>query len=400
MFSKEKVKNLVFIGLTSTLFSYFGWLVWRICSFPGYSLNVDTYYYIAKGSSWVFCNSIKLQDAFTVGIILPSMMGVLGIAFKLFHVENIIFWLILSTKIIVVFSYAIVIACCLYTKNEDKDLFYTRIVLVSTALMTFTLASSISSWEELVRDGISMNGEIVCIALISMQILLLDIVRHSKLKYFSHAIIFVIIFNTKIQAAPISLLIIFFASDKGSRHYYIFWLLGLLACAEIALYEKQVGFLYNHLNLIKYIQKISPDQDIQNLIFIRILNSIQTTTNTIKLFPVILICILLSLSSRYHKRVQFVNTTNFYILLVVVFICVNLPNRTFVHYSMLYWVPFVYFVRNYRIEKINEFFLWIPTILIPVWIILILSYWNDNHFSRSSSFHEALSPYKKNEMQE
>lgn len=394
----EYIKNLnnknIIVFLITTLAFYYGWLVWNILSFPAVDINVDTYYYISLATSNLYCDGSKLYDAFTVGFLIPAMLASAATFFKSIGFLDLLSLEVLYSKIIVTISYAAILISCISTRKDNIKLFSARVFLATAVFMSFVLANALSNWSELVRDGLSLNGELVCVGLISIQILTLDISKNTKWKYFLQAIIFVLVANTKIQAAPISLAVMLLMRNKIDIVYSLSYSIGLFSALEYFLYSHNIGLVNKFFGLFDYIKSSDPNENIYDLIIFRVINFWKTTLNSFRLLPATIVIFLYPFvpQNKYFK-----NKKEFILLFITVILCVNIPGRSFVHYSILYWIPVIFFIRNTEIN-FGIRYKWGLITFCSIWILSIFIFHQTNRFNVIQNYRELFNPYKKNQL--
>lgn len=298
-------------------------------------INPDSYLYISIADYYLFSNSSDIRDAFTVGPLIPAILATVKFAAMKFATwgpdENIVL-----LKSLAFLCYVVIFASA-----------YKLIIEFIDEKKTFTALLFLFSLLPIIMDTLSLNGELVSVAMISVLMVLFgnrdnNIAWHASISFLSILIIY-----TKLQAVPILLLLIL-AESRNKNEFikmscYIFS--GFLI-AEIFLYANGSGVIRNLALLYNYVSQETlplsgPEVGSGNMyaaIKKHFIHIDWIVKNLLFAFP-ILFFIIFALAFENKK-----NTSNFFsnwkVWICVTFFAIALPQRQFEHYLILA-IPFI-----------------------------------------------------------
>jgi hypothetical protein len=213
-------------------------LLWML---PEY-INPDTYIYLSTANYYLLDPSPTIKDAFTVGPVIPIVLAAIKYSISFFVpwspdydfllVKLLVF---ISYFIIAIYSYKIIRSDC----SEQISLIILLLILCLIPTRT---------------DMLSLNGELACVAMLSVLHYSLQNNNIRAVKFILLATLSAVIIGTKIQAIPLLFLIIF-SEVRNGRDLMLFVLSVAVAAAslEITLYLNGTGIFKNIPALLKYV---------------------------------------------------------------------------------------------------------------------------------------------------
>jgi hypothetical protein len=335
LFSLKSLEYLSIFQLVIIL----GTLVLGIWTMPATQINPDNFYYIYLGSMFENCNDGKLNDAYTVGIVMPGIFRILFLAVSqsFDYLSASIFF----SKAVVCLTLASFCYLCVADEKSRPDR------IAKLVLLSFTFYY----WEP-TKDIASFNAEYVCVILLISVLLLFD--NYKGLQYQIYAVCLLVLFiiNTKIQAIPILFGLVLVAKKSNVEKIKLALIFLLLwGLNQLVLIKLNLGGFLAPQNIKAYVlYDLDNFNGLEALIKANYLY-LWTIFLRYKIF-FLLITILATKGSATEKRY----IKSFYVLLLITTFVVLLPNRRFEHYQILFLVPLFVGIKNFKLnfEKIQS----------------------------------------------
>jgi hypothetical protein len=298
-------------------------------------INPDSYLYISIADYYLFSNGADIRDAFTVGPVIPFILAIAKFATMKFVAwstdENIVL-----LKSLAFFCYVVIFASA-----------YKLIIEFIDDEKTFIALFFLFSLLPIIMDTLSLNGELVSVALISVLMVLFknrdkNIAWHASISFFSILIIY-----TKLQAVPILLLLIL--AESRNKNEFIktsSCIFSGFLIAEIFLYANGSGVVRNLALLYNYVSQETPSLSGPTIASGNMYAAIRKyfvhidwiIKNLLVTFP-ILFFIISSLAFE-NKKTNGNYFASWKIWICVTFLIIVLPQRQFEHYLILA-IPFI-----------------------------------------------------------
>jgi hypothetical protein len=335
-----RLKSLEYLSIFQ-LVIILGTLVLGIWTMPATQINPDNFYYIYLGSMFENCNDGKLNDAYTVGIVMPGIFRILFLAVSQsfdYLSASIIFSKAVVCLILASFCYL-----CVAGEKSGPDRL-AKLILLS---ITFYY------WEP-TTDIASFNAEYVCVILLISVLLLFD--NYKDLQYQIYAVCLLVLFiiNTKIQAIPILFGLVLVAKKSNVEKIKLALIFLLLwGLNQLVLIKLNIGVFLALQNIKAYVlSNLDNSNGLESLIKENYLYLWAIFLRYKILFFFFLIAILATKGSATEKRY----IKSFYVLLLITIFVVLLPNKRFDHYQILFLVPLFVGIKNFKLnlEKIQS----------------------------------------------
>lgn len=326
----QSMPSCILLGIISCIFAI------NIFIFPAADLNQDMFYYMAIGNKYLLCGQSKLQDAFTVGIVLPQYFRAVGYLTSYISHEKLFQLQVLAAKFLVVACYATLILVVVLNSIKKNSLTTAVFLLALTFL-----------WADVDFDIASLNGEILSVTLIILIKYLLDgFVINSNNKNIVNVLIIVLVVmlaNVKIQALPLAFLAIFL---YGKQKKYNIAVMSLMAVGafDLWLYNQGAGFIYRISGILLYLGKGNATND----------GSLYQLVGNIKVmckmalinYPLLglMIADITLTKLRKYSGIDSPNKLIALFLMAVVTMCI--PGREFKHYTVFMLVPLLIYIES------------------------------------------------------
>ena len=207
-------------------------------------INGDTFYYVSIANYYLYAPVVHIRDAFTVGPIIPAV-----IAATKFVALKFVRW---SPDVDIAVLKALSFSCYVVMVLSAYRLVVHHVDRKKTTIVLFFLFGLLGC----VTDTLSLNGELVAVATLSVLMVVLLQQQRSPLRYLAIAILSTIVIYTKIQAGP--LLFLLLASESNSRKELATIMLytgSVTLCAEAFLYLNGVGLVKSFMYMYVYLSK-------------------------------------------------------------------------------------------------------------------------------------------------
>lgn len=210
-------------------------------------INPDSHQYISIADYYLYSSNTDIRDALTVGPVIPAILAIIK-----FSIIKFATWgpdaNIVLLKALAFICYVVIFASAYKLIAEFIDERKTSIALIF--LLVFLTMR---------MDSLSLNGELASVAMISVLMVLFRKNDKNLSNLLSISIFSVLVIYTKLQAAPILLLLIL--SESRSKTEFIktsCYIVGALLIAETFLYANGAGIIRNLASLYNYVSQEAP----------------------------------------------------------------------------------------------------------------------------------------------
>jgi len=317
------------------------------------NISPDSYQYLSIANYYLFSPSLHIRDAFTVGPVVPLLLALIkSIALKFIRWNPDIDIALLKTLVFICYIIITASAYKMISKHVDAQ---------KTLIVLFFLLVSLN----IEADMFSLNGELVCIATISILMTLFQKQNRNTVWFLSISVLIILTIYAKIQSVPILLLLILSESrDTRELKTIAFYLFPLLLTTELYLYINGIGVLKNSVNMCNYIFNsnliTSINTHVHSIISIAFIifrnyafHFVWVLIELVILFPLLPFTILLlSLEKHQNNKNLF---SDWRIWLAVTIFSIYLPGRRFYHY-LFFAIPFILKFSGIAISNIENIF--------------------------------------------
>ena len=315
-----------------------------LCWHSANDMNPDTYQYMAMANYYLQDPSPVIRDVMTVGPVIPLVIA---------GVNYLFLKLSFSSPAIDIFSVKTIVLCCYFSLFMFS---YKVLIRSCSERIAFFVLYFLMIFLPIEWDTMSLNGEMICVALLVPLIYFVDSDSRNMLREIVLAVLPAFIIYTKIQSAPLVLLILMygFVNDKLSCRIIagIFFVTLIL---ELVLYVNGIGVLKNIYLYYNYVvpwhaEAVKPGshgflsygyQALGKLYYLikgRFDHINWVFAEITRYFLVFVVVITLLLLDGCKKRESILS--NWVLWLVVTLFIIWLPGRGYSHYVM-FAIPFI-----------------------------------------------------------
>jgi len=205
-------------------------------------INGDTLNYLAIANYYLYSPVVHVRDAFTVGPVIPAL-----IAATKFVALKFVPW---SPDVDIAVLKGLSFFCYVAMTLSAFRVMTRHIERKQAFLALFCLFGILGC----VKDTLSLNGEMVASAALSVLMVVLQQQHRSPLRYVAAALLSIFVIYTKIQAIP--LLFLLLVSESNSRRELAIILLYVFSAtiiAEAFLYLNGVGLVNSFIYMYVYL---------------------------------------------------------------------------------------------------------------------------------------------------
>jgi len=298
------------------------------------NLNQDTYQYLSIANAYFKSEHWRIRDVHTVGPVLPALLALIKGALPRacrFNADCDV----LIVKFVAFACYASIgLSAMVYSKARSSSW---SAVPLAIALMFFALPHE--------KDVYSLNGELLCGALLAVFITVASHPTLSRLRLSILTFIALCVLYTKLQAILLLALAYWTGVEKGQRHRAFAWFGGGLVIAELIFLFAGGGWLLKAAALFTYVvhgqatSTLAPSQSAS--VYTRLAEHLAhlwwTLSRAWWYFPACAIAMLCA----FRRSTANNGRSLFAMWLLVTVFTIYLPGREYFHY-LLFVIPILF----------------------------------------------------------
>lgn len=306
---------------------------------PGSEINQDPYLYLSI-ANYYFCDpDPHLRDAGTVGPVIPALIAAAKYALSPF-----ITW----TSNAEVYLLKGLAFCCYLAIVLSASTYLRKSV---TPVVVFTFLSLFMGLRIWVNDNLSLNGELVSVAL--MMVILAQATKPASLANTAlAAVLAVLTVYTKVQSVPLLILLLLSCHwEKQERLPLIVMLALMFVLAELVFYSKGIGLIRSVQLSLFYVRHPELQENIQQnshgllaiLLDNRYIRNLPWTAYSILCFSPLFFVVLFYIVRATDKPAVPWKDSRLWLLVLILTILT--PGRRFYHYVLYAYLFVIIFAR-------------------------------------------------------